>query len=428
MDTKLCLITQRSARDHTCKFDALLHHVYNVQSLVECFHDIDGRKAVGADGIRKEDYAENLEWNINALAESIVKMSYRPRPVKEKLIPKEGKSGATRPLGIGCFEDKIVQKRFAEILEAIYEPLFLDCSYGFRRGRSCHDALKQLHETLYKKQVSTIVDIDIKAYFDTIDHEKLMQMLELKISDRKFLRYIRRMLKAGVLSEGELRITDEGTPQGSLVSPILSNIYLHHVLDVWFNEEVKQHCNGRAWLFRYADDCIACFENEEEAHWYAEILPGRMAEFGLEVSKEKSKIEHFDKRSPRDKNGPFDFLGFTFYLGKSRRGFTIPKVKTSRKKYNSKLCRVREWAKEVKDKKRISWIWDTFRAKIRGHIQYYGVSFNLDQVQNFLKDATRIVFKWLNRRSQRESFSWAKFSLYVKQFPLPEVRIAHNLF
>jgi RNA-directed DNA polymerase len=428
MDTKLCLITQRSARDPDCKFDALLHHVYNEAALADSFHSLDGKKAVGVDGIRKEDYAKNLEGNIRVLASSLRSMGYRPRPVRERLIPKEGKPGATRPLGISCFEDKMIQKSFADILEAIYEPLFLDCSYGFRPGRSCHDAIKQLDHTLYHQPVSTIVDIDIKAYFDTIDHENLMGMLELKISDRRFLRYISRMLKAGVLSKGELRMTDEGTPQGSLVSPILSNIYLHHVHDKWFEEEVKRHCRGNAWLFRYADDILACFEYEEDARGYLDAVSRRMEEYGLTVNREKSKIVHFSRRSPKDNNGPFDFLGFTFYMGKSREGRLIPKVKTSRKKYNAKLRRVKEWIIGIKDKKRMSSIWKTFSSKIRGHIQYYGVSFNLIHVRNFLDDAVDIIYKWLNRRSQRKSFSWEKFRRFTKRFPLPRPCIVHQLF
>jgi len=428
MDTKLCLITQRSARDPKCKFDALLHHVCNERSLAECFHSLDGRKAVGVDGIRKEDYAKNLEGNLQMLANRIKSMSYRPQPVREKLIPKEGKPGATRPLGIGCLEDKIVQKGFAQVLEAIYEPLFLDCSYGFRPGRNCHDAVKKLHHTLYSQPISTVVDIDIKAYFNTIDHKWLMQMLELKISDRKFLRYIGRMLKAGVLREGEFHITDEGTPQGSLVSPVLSNIYLHYVLDLWFEHELKKHCIGRAWLFRYADDAIACFECEEDAQKYAETLPGRMAKFGLEVSAEKSAMVHFCKNSTKDRNGTFNFLGFTFYLGMSRSNRRIPKVRTNRKKFKVKLRRVKEWMQQVKTGRRIGWIWDTFRAKIRGHIQYFGVSFNTKNVERFLYEATRIVFKWLNRRSQRKSYTWDGFSKFQKQFPLPKVCVVHKLF
>jgi group II intron reverse transcriptase/maturase len=383
---------------------------------------------VGVDGIRKEDYAKKVEENLKSLASRIGSMGYRPQPVREKLIPKDGKPGATRPLGIGCFEDKIVQKRFSEILEAIYEPLFLDCSYGFRPGRSCHEAIKSLYRTLYNQPVSTVVDIDIRAYFDTIDHEWLMRMLELKIADRRFLRYIRRMLKAGVLSSGELRTTEEGTPQGSLISPVLSNIYLHYVLDIWFEKSIKRRCRGKAWLFRYADDSIACFELEADARWYAEELTKRMAKFGLEVSREKSKIVHFCKSSPKDKSGPFNFLGFTFYMGMSRKGLIMPKVKTNRKKYNAKLRNVREWMKEVKNKERLTWIWDVFRSKLRGHIQYYGVTFNLEYVQKFLHEANRIVFKWLNRRSQRKSFTWEKYCLFMKQFPLPKVCMVHPLF
>lgn len=427
MATKLCLITQRSARDPKAGFDALMHHI-DEGFLAESFHSLDGRKAVGVDGIRKEDYARNLDSNLKTLVSRMKSMSYRPRPAREKLIPKEGKSGATRPLGIGCLEDKMVQKCFAKILEAIYEPLFLDCSYGFRPGRGCHDAVKELHHTLYTQSVSTVVDIDIKSYFNTIDHEWLMRMLELKISDRKFLRYIRRMLKAGVLCEGEFTMTDEGTPQGSLVSPILSNIYLHYALDVWFEHVVKRGCKGNAWFFRYADDSIACFESEKDAREYAEVLPERMAKFGLEVSAEKSSIVHFSKRPPNDQNGTFGFLGFTFYTGVSRKGNKIPKVKTSRKKLKAKLRNVRDWMKKVKNVKRLSWIWDTFRAKVRGHIQYYSVSFNARSVNTFLHEATRIVFKWLNKRSQRKSFDWDKFTQYIKQFPMPQVHVVHQLY
>jgi RNA-directed DNA polymerase len=427
MDTKLCLITQRSARDPKARFDALMHHI-NEGSLAESFHSLDGRKAVGVDGIRKEDYARNLDSNLKTLVSSMKSMSYRPRPAREKLIPKEGKSGKTRPLGIGCLEDKMVQKCFAQILAAIYEPLFLDCSYGFRPGRSCHDAVKKLHNTLYTQPVSTVVDMDITSYFNTIDHEWLMRMLELKISDRKFLRYIRRMLKAGVLREGEFTMTDEGTPQGSLVSPILSNIYLHYVLDLWFEHAVKRCCKGNAWLFRYADDCIACFESEEDAQEYAKVLPERMAKFGLEVSAEKSSIVRFSKRPPNDQNGTFNFLGFTFYMGVSRKGSPVPKVKTNRKKLKAKLRAVRDWMKKVKNTKRLTWIWDTFRAKVRGHIQYYSTSFNSRSVNTFLHEAKKTVFKWLNRRSQRKSFSWDKFIQFVKQFPLPKVLVVHELF
>lgn len=427
MDTKLRLITQRSANDRTAKFDALMHHI-NERSLAASFHSLDGRKAVGVDGISKEDYAKDLDSNLATLVTNMKRLSYRPQPVREKLIPKEGKPGAMRPLGIGCLEDKIVQKCFAQVLEAIYEPLFLDCSYGFRPGRSCHQAVKQLYSTLARQPVSTVVDVDIKSYFNTIDHEWLVRMLELKITDSKFIRYIRRMLKAGILRDGELSLTDEGTPQGSLISPILSNIYLHYALDLWFEHVVKRHCKGKAWLFRYADDAVACFESEEDAQRYVDALPGRMAKFGLEVSAEKSSIVRFSKRPPHDTNGTFNFLGFTFYMGVTRKGNPVPKLKTNRKKVKAKLRAVKEWMKKVKDRKRLSWIWSTFRAKVRGHIQYFSISFNTGNVSRVLRRATEIVFKWLNRRSQKKSFTWDEFVQFMKQFPLPPVRLVHKLF
>ena len=427
MDTKLQAIAGRSARDPAAKFDALMH-LFGVDDLERCFHGLDGKKAVGADGVRKEDYGRDLEANLNSLTERIRRMGYRPGPVRERLIPKEGKPGSYRPLGISDFEDKIIQKRMAEILEAIYEPLFLGCSYGFRPGRDCHTAIKALDGVVFKEPVYTVVDIDLKSFFNTIDHEWLMKMLGHKIRDRTFLRYVKRMLKAGVLSEGELRVTDEGTPQGSIVSPVLSNIYLHHALDEWFEKMVKKHCRGRAWLFRYADDAIACFEYDWDAQRYAKALPKRMGKFGLEVQADKSSMVSFTRKKPPKQNGSFEFLGFTWYMKRSRKGNTTPALKTSRKKFCAKLKRVKEWIRKEKDRQRLGPIWATFCAKLRGHINYYGVSHNSREVSNFLYRARRIVFKWLNRRSQRKSFTWEQFGQFEKQFPLPRVRIVHPLF
>ncbi len=229
-------------------------HYFNESSLKECFYQLSADRAVGADGITKADYAANLDKNLKDLIDRMKRMAYRPGPVRRVLIPKEGKPNAIRPLGISNFEDKIVQKMMQRILESIYDPLFLDCSYGFRPGRGCHDAIRALHHHLYRNEVQTVIDIDLAVYFDSINHSLLLAILQEKISDKRFMRYVTRMLKAGVLSAGEFTVSDEGVPQGNICSPILANVFAHYVIDEWFEDVVKQHCAGKVELFRYADD------------------------------------------------------------------------------------------------------------------------------------------------------------------------------
>lgn len=428
-DTALTEIAWLSTSNRAQVYHSLMHHI-NVGSLRRCFEKLDGKKALGADKISKDTYGEELQTNLDDLISRMKRMAYRPQPVRQVLIPKEGKPGATRPLGISNFEDKLVQKRIQEILESIYDPIFLDCSYGFRPRKGCHDAIKALTEHLFKEEVEVVIDVDLANFFGTIDHQVLKDMLSMKIKDSKFLRYISRMFKAGILAEGELIVSDEGVPQGSCCSPALSNIVAHYVIDMWIEETVKPLTVGPIKMFRYADDLVVCCRFEKDAIKVREALGKRLAKYKLKLNEEKTKMVSFSKKKSSQgiKQDAFNFLGFTFYLGKSLKGRVIPKLKTNGKRFRSKLKRVNDWARQIRNKAPLSSIWKIFCAKLRGHVQYYGVSFNSKSVSNFIKQARRIIFKWLNRRSQRKSFDWEKFELFTRKSPLPVVKVHHKLF
>ena len=428
-NTTLERIAWLSSQNADQEFTSLMHHV-NVEALRCCFQRLDGKKAVGTDGITKAKFGENLDANLQKLVASMKSMGYRPGPVRQVLIPKEGKPGATRPLGISNFNDKLIQKRFQELLEAIYDPIFLDCSYGFRPGRGCHDAIKALSDYLYVNEVETVIDVGLANFFGTIDQTLLIEMLERKIKDTRFIRYIKRMFKAGMLTEGELRMSEEGVVQGSCCSPVLANIFAHTVTDVWFNDVVKHHTKGPVQIFRYADDLVVACRYNSDAIRIKEALGNRLAKYRLRMNEDKTKLVAFSKRQHARglQQGTFDFLGFTFYIGWTKRGRPNVKLKTCGKRFRSKLKKINIWAREKRATYALDEYWKRYAAMIRGHIQYYGVSHNSLTVGKFVLESKYIVFKWLNRRSQRKSFNWSEFELLVKRMPLPAVSVKHRLF
>ncbi len=414
-----------SGQDKNKKFGSLMH-LFNRESLEQCFHQLDKNKAVGIDKVNKEAYGKELDHNLGDLLKRMKKMAYIPGPVRQVLIPKEGKPGATRPLGISNLEDKIVQSMMQRVLESVYEPCFLECSYGFRPGRGCHTAIKALMQYLYSNEIQTVIDIDLKNFFGTIDHQMLEDLLKERIGDPKFIRYINRMFKAGVLADGEMTVSEEGVPQGSICSPVLANIFAHYVIDRWVEDMVKPHCKGKVALFRYADDGVICCEYEIDALRIKESLGKRLAKFKLQLNEDKTKLVPFDKR--KENQGTFDFLGFTIYWGHSRGMRVIPKLKTRGKTMRAKLNKVTQWAKQVRNKGSLKEIWARFCSKMQGHVQYYGVSHNAECVNAFLHQSARILFKWLNRRSQKKSFNWEVFNYFVLKHPMPPVKIVHRLF
>ena len=426
MSTGFARISQLSAMNEEMVFDQLMHHFDEV-SLQHCYRRLDRKAASGSDGVTKSQYGEQLGRNITELVRRLKRMAYRPSAVKEVMIAKEGQHEVRRPLGISNFEDKVVQKRFQEVLEAIYEPVFYDNSYGFRPKRSCHDAVKALHQHLFSHNTKVVIDLDLSNYFGSIDHEQLMELLQKKISDRRFLRYIRRMLTCGILGEAGFRRNEEGVTQGSVCSPVLANIFAHYVLDDWFQTTVKEHCRDEVALFRYADDAVICCNSEKDAERIRKALESRLSKYGLALNQEKTSLVKFDKRD-RIGSGGFDFLGFTFYLGLTRHGRPIPKLKSSGKKLRSKLRNVKQWCRRYRNEYRLSELWQRFCVKLRGHIQYYGVSFNGEAVDGFIRRSIAVFLKWMNRRSQKRSMTYEQFKNYMSIYPPPKGYVVHRLY
>ena len=432
METKLLRIAELAKSDPKMKFTSLAH-LLNVQSLIQCHHELPNNKATGVNGTTKEQYAESLEENIMDLTSRLRSKSYRPIPVRRMYIPKLN-SNKRRPLGIPEHEDKIVQKGIAKVLNAIYENDFLDCSFGFQPNRNCHDALKILNFYIEKRLVSYVVDVDIKGFFDNVDHKWMMEFLKHRITDPNLLRIISRFLRGGYMEESRRYKTDKGTPQGGVISPILANVYLHYVLDLWFEKVVRKQCEGQAYMVRYADDFVCCFQHKREAIQFYESLKLRLKKFNLEIAEDKTKVipfgrfaENNAKRTGNGKPATFDFLGFTHYCGKSKQGKFRVKRKSSRKKVQGKLKESKEWLKSNRNKN-IHLIMERFRRSLVGYYNYYCITDNSRTVNDFKEKIEILLFKWLNRRSQRKSFTWDKFRLFLQMFPLPKPRIRVNIY
>ncbi len=415
----------RAREEPQTRYTSLMHH-FTVENLRACFESLDGKKAIGVDGVTKAMYEQDLEANLQALHDTLHQMSYRPKPVRRVEIPKE--DGSTRPLGICCLEDKIVQEMARRILEAMYEPVFIDTSYGFRPKRSCHDALRQLNHEVMSEPVHWIADLDLAQFFDTMPHVEILSVMAERIADQKFLRLIARMLKAGVQTPGGVLYDELGSPQGSIVSPVIANVFLDHVLDQWFVQTVRQYCHGYCALIRYADDALAFFEREDDAHRFMRVLPKRLGKFGLRLNRSKSHLLAFGKRQARwmlqSKQRPatFDYLGFTHYWGRSRAGKVRLKRKTSKKRLRRALVEINQWLRRERNARKLPDLWQAVARKVRGHLNYFGVTDNSHALKQFRRAVHRLLFKWLNRRSQRRSFTWESFVRYKKRYPLPRTQ------
>ena len=423
--TRLDHIHQRAESQPEAVFNNLFS-LLNYQLLWHAFRRLKRGKAPGVDSVTVEDYEENLQGNLQDLLQRLHRGNYRPQPSLRKNIPKG--NGKTRPLGIACVEDKLVQRAVVMILEQIYEVDFHDTSHGFRPQRSCHQALAVLGHNIATKKVNWISDADIKGFFDNVCHEQLEELLRIRISDPQLLRLIRRFLKAGVLIESQRFDTEDGVPQGASLSPLLANVYLHYVLDQWFECDVKPRLHGEAYLIRFADDFVVCFELESDARRYQSVLVKRLARFSLTVAEDKTKLIRFGRSARRDcqrlgVGAPqtFDFLGFTHYCGRSRAGRFKLKRKTSTKKLRIKLLELKRWFwKQLETP--IDEMWRTLNAKLRGHYQYYGINDNWPLLIAYREKARRMAKRHLSRRSQRSYLSWSKFNAYLAQHPLASPR------
>jgi group II intron reverse transcriptase/maturase len=413
-------------------FTTLAHHI-DVAFLREAFARTRKDGATGVDGQTAEEYAENLEGNLQSLLDRFKSGTYQAPPVRRVNIPK-GDGKTTRPLGIPTFEDKVLQRAVAMVLEAIYEQDFLPCSFGFRPGRSAHQALADLWQSAMAVGGGWVLDVDVQRFFDTLDHGHLRGFLDRRVRDGVLRRALDKWLKAGVLESGGLTYPEAGTPQGGVISPLLANVFLHEVLDTWFEEQVRPRLQGRGTLIRYADDFVIVLELEADARRVMTVLPKRFGKYGLTLHPEKTHLVPF-RRPPgkpgshrRDaRPGTFDFLGFTLHWGISRKGFWVVRRRTARSRFSRTLKRIADWCRTHRHMP-VSLQHAHLVQKVRGHDAYYGLTGNGRALVTLRHHVRWIWRRWLSRRSQRARITWLAFAELSRRFPLPPARVVHSVY
>jgi len=427
VSTQLQGIAEQAARYPEMVFNNLYHRI-NVYLLREAYRKTRKDVSPGMDKVTAKQYAENLEGNLENLCDRLRTGTYKAPPVERVWIDKE--NGKKRPIGKPTFEDKIVQRAVAMVLQEIYDVDFHDFSYAFRKGRSQHQALHRLREQCIRLNIGWIVSADITGLFDNIDHGILRRFIRQRVNDGGILRLIGKWLNAGVMEGGSITYPDKGTPQGGVISPVLSNIFLHHVLDDWFIKEVKPRVQGKCFLIRFADDFIIGCELEADAQRIMAVLPKRFERFGLNLHPDKTQVIPFKKpvRSIKTdaKNGTFDFLGFTFYWSKSRRGYWVIKKKTAKKRLARFMKGLWRWCRENRHEP-LKEQYETLCAKLRGFYQYYGVRCNYKALEVVFEYAEKAWRVWLSRRSHKGAINWGKFEKIRAIFPFPKPRIVHNI-
>lgn len=431
--TKLIQITKKAQEEPKYRF-TFLKYLLNEAYFIECYHLLKTGKAAGVDGRTMESYSEEeMGKAIRKTIDNMKANHYRPQPVRRVMIPKG--NGKQRSLGIPTVMDKVVQLGCSRILAAIFEPTFLPVSFGYRPGRNAHESLKEINHMLMGKPVNYILEADIEGFFDHVNHDWLRKCLEVRIGDPRFINLIVQFLKAGVMEGHQLKSTTQGTPQGGILSPVLANIYLHYVLDLWFTKREQPTVIGYNQLIRYADDFVIGCQYEWEARRIQQDLKERLEHFGLTLSTEKTNLIEFgrfaeENRRKRGEGKPqtFDFLGFTHYGGHTRDGRFATKVRTSRKRFTRAVNSLESWLKQVRTYLPIGELWPLLQMKLRGHYQYYGVSGNFESIKDFYQLSRRLTFKWLNRRSQKKSWNWQQFSAFVQTYQLPQPKLTYAFY
>lgn len=430
MGTKLARIAQLSKENPDMVFTSI-GHLINKELLMECHKTMDGKKAVGIDGVTKEDYGRNLEENLDKLVGRLKQKSYKPQPARKVEIPKD--NGKTRPLSIYCYEDKLVQEALKRVLEAVFEPHFYDEMWGFRPNRGCHKAIQSLNVMLEKRPTSYVLDADIKGFFDHINHDWAVRFIESRIKDPNIIRLVRRMLKGGILEDYRYEKTEEGSGQGSVCSPIIANIYMHYVLVWWFKEKMQPSLRGYSGLTVYADDFVVVFQYKDDAERFYEHLKKRMEHFGMTLEENKTRLIEFgrfaEERCAKKGRKPqtFTFLGFTHYCSHGRNGKFRVKRKTSRKKFAKKCKEVHRIIRDMRTR-RLAVIIKKMNQILVGYYHYYGITDNIDSLRNFRRQMRKSLFKWLNRRSQKKSYTWEQFDDMLRTYPLAEPKIYVSVY